>query len=96
MTTEQLIKHIRNVIWDLSGDKEEQAERVLAKLYKRRDRGVSAKKVETFKELSFIEAKKDGLIYQLTDGYLCYDNTRYDTATDALKACNDHLRKTSI
>lgn len=56
----------------------------------------AAKKVETFKELSFIEAKKDGLIYQLTDGYWCYDNTRYDTATDALKACNDHLRKTSI
>ena len=54
MTTEQLIKHIRNIIWDLSGDKEEQAERILAKLYKRRDRGVSAKKVETFKELSFI------------------------------------------
>lgn len=96
MTTEQLIKHIRNIIWDLSGDKEEQAESILAKLYKRRDRGLSAKKVETFKELSFIEAKKEGLIYQLTDGDWCYDNTRYDTATDALKACNDHLRKTTI
>lgn len=97
MTTEQMIKHIRKIIWDLSGEKELQAERILTKLYKRRDRAardLPTKTVESFNALSFIDAIKEGYIYQLVDGDWCYDSSRYGTASEALKALNDHLSRT--
>lgn len=95
MTTSNLLKHFRNVIWDLDSSKEEQCERVIRYLSSRNSRGVKGnRKVVTEREsYTFIQAKIEGLIYKSKDELSwIFDATRYDSSSEALNALNESIK----
>lgn len=96
MTSEQGIKLLRRSIWDLSGRKEMQAERVLAYLKVRvnRAKGLEVKPPSP-KSMTFMEEIKLGYIRQQgnwKDAPWVFDNRIMPSATAALDEANRHLK----
>ncbi|OZS72210.1 hypothetical protein CHI95_23195 [Providencia rettgeri] len=96
MNSEQAIKNLRRTIWDLSGQKEAQAERVLAYLKVRvnRDKGLVVLP-HSPKPMTFMEAIKLGYIRQQgnwKDAPWVFDNRIMPSATAALDEANRHLK----
>lgn len=96
MTSELGIKLLRRSIWDLTGRKEMQAERVLTYLKKRvnRARGL-VEKPECPKPMTFMEAIKLGYIRQQgnwKDAPWVFDNRIMPSASAALDEANRQLK----
>lgn len=95
MNTELMIKYIKKVIWDLTGDKEKQADRVLEYLLKRLNRG--SKRTQYQPTLNFIQCKEQGYLVQTKDGYWHDDlqRKRFTSSTKAVQSINQYLQETA-
>lgn len=95
MNTQLMIKHIKKVVWDLTGDKEKQADRVLAYLLTRLNRG--SKRTLYQPKLNFIQCKEQGYLVKTKDGYW-YDTLqrkRFTSSTEAVTSINQYLQDTA-
>ncbi|MFH6895744.1 hypothetical protein ACHCAL_17065 [Providencia huaxiensis] len=96
MNSEQAIKNLRRTIWDLSGQKEAQAERVLAYLKVRVNRAKGLVVVpHSPKPMTFMEAIKLGYIRQQgnwKDAPWVFDNRIMPSASAALDEANRQLK----
>ncbi|QQK88455.1 hypothetical protein [Providencia phage PSTRCR_114] len=95
MNTQTMIKHVKKVVWDLTGDKEKQADRVLEYLLKRLNRDSQRKQYQP--TLNFIQCKEHGYLMQTKDGYW-YDELqrrRFASSTEAVNSINQYLQDTA-
>lgn len=95
MNTQAMIKHVKKVVWDLTGDKEKQADKVLEYLLKRLNR---ARKLTQYQpKLNFIQCKEQGYLVQTKDGFW-YDDLqrkRFASSTEAVLSINQYLQDTA-
>lgn len=95
MNTQTMIKHVKKVVWDLTGEKEKQADRVLAYLLKRLNRDSQRKQYQPM--LDFIQCKAQGYLVQTKDGYW-YDELqrkRFQCSAEVVASINQYLQDTA-
>lgn len=90
-----MIKHIKKVVWDLTGDKEKQEDRVLEYLLQRLNRG--SKRTQYQPKLNFIQCKEQGYLVQTKDGYWYDDlqHKRFTSSAGAVQSINQYLQDTA-
>lgn len=95
MNTQAMIKHIKKVVWDLTGDKEKQADRVLGYLLKRLNRRVVRRQFQP--ELNFIQCTGHGYLVKTKDDYwyCTLQRKRFTNSTDAVCSINQYLKDTA-